>query len=70
KYQQDQVGMFVWARIPKNEISGEHFADKLLNEYRIFVPPGMIFGSAGDQYIRFSLCSDPKMFKEVLERIN
>ncbi|MEP1096863.1 MAG: aminotransferase class I/II-fold pyridoxal phosphate-dependent enzyme [Cyclobacteriaceae bacterium] len=70
QYKKDQVGMFVWARIPNNEISGELFADRLLNEYRFFVPPGMIFGSAGDQYIRFSLCSHPKILKEVLDRIN
>ncbi len=69
-YRKDQVGMFVWARIPKGEKSGEEFADKLLNEYALFVPPGMIFGKEGDQHIRFSLCSDPKIFKEVLKRID
>lgn len=70
EYRKDQVGMFVWARIPNGETSGEQFADKLLNEYSLFVPPGMIFGNEGDQYIRFSLCSDPKVFKEVLNRID
>lgn len=70
KYYKEQVGMFIWARIPENEESGELFADKLLNEHRFFVPPGMIFGSAGDQHIRFSLCSHPEILKEVLERIS
>ena len=69
EYRKDQVGMFVWARIPDGEISGEQYADKLLHEYSLFVPPGMIFGNEGDQHIRFSLCSDPEIFKEVLKRI-
>jgi aspartate/methionine/tyrosine aminotransferase len=67
-YSKKQVGMFVWAGIPDNEQSGEQFADKLLEKYRFFVPPGMIFGSEGDQYIRFSLCSNPEILNEVLKR--
>ncbi len=69
-YREDQVGMFVWARIPKGEENGKQFADKLLKRYSLFVPPGMVFGDAGDQYIRFSLCSDPQIFKEVLKRLD
>ncbi len=69
-YRKDQVGMFLWARIPSNEKNGESFSDKLLKTYKLFVPPGMIFGSEGDQFIRFSLCSPTIILNQVLERIN
>lgn len=65
----DQVGMFVWAKIPSNYTHAESFADDLLDQYRIFVPPGSVFGSEGHQYIRFSLCSDIPVWKEVIKRI-
>ncbi|MEO1255925.1 MAG: aminotransferase class I/II-fold pyridoxal phosphate-dependent enzyme [Bacteroidota bacterium] len=49
-----QVGMFVWARIPDSWDHAERFADHLLEKYRIFIPPGTVFGSEGKKYIRFS----------------
>ena len=68
-YSTNQVGMFVWTKIPASEADGKAFADKLIEEYDIFVPPGSIFGSQGDRYIRFSLCSDDSIWNEVLRRI-
>ncbi len=68
-YSSSQVGMFVWTKIPEGEIDGKTFADKLIDNYNFFVPPGMIFGSQGDQYIRFSLCSNEEVWNEVLQRI-
>lgn len=68
-YAPSQVGMFVWTKIPKGEKDGKTFADKLIEKYNFFVPPGMIFGSQGDQYIRFSLCSNEEVWNEVLRRI-
>jgi LL-diaminopimelate aminotransferase len=65
---ENQVGMFVWARIPDHAASGEHFADELLKRYDIFVPPGFIFGSEGERFIRFSLCSDLDVWNTVLTR--
>ena len=69
-YRKNQVGMFLWARIPEGEKSGKEYADKILNEYDFFIPPGMIFGSAGDQFVRFSLCSNEEILKEVIRRIS
>ncbi|MEQ8626236.1 aminotransferase class I/II-fold pyridoxal phosphate-dependent enzyme [Ekhidna sp.] len=65
----EQVGMFVWAKIPSTFDHAETFADHLLNKYRIFVPPGTVFGTAGGQHIRFSLCSDLPVWNEVIDRI-
>lgn len=68
-FSKDQVGMFVWARVPPNAKNGVTFSDKLLSENRLFLPPGMIFGSEGDQYIRISLCSKVELLKEALNRL-
>lgn len=68
-FSHDQVGMFVWARIPAGAKNGQEFADKLLSEYRLFLPPGMIFGSEGDQHVRISLCSKVELLKEALGRL-
>jgi aspartate/methionine/tyrosine aminotransferase len=35
----------------------------------VFITPGGIFGDAGDQYIRVSLCSTEEKFTEALNRI-
>ncbi|MEO9869025.1 pyridoxal phosphate-dependent aminotransferase [Ekhidna sp.] len=64
-----QVGMFVWTKISTKHQQAELFADHLLEEYKIFVPPGSVFGSEGGQYIRFSLCSDMPVWNEVINRI-
>lgn len=62
-------GMFVWGRIPSHLESSEHFSDWLLEEYKIFVPPGSIFGSNGKRYIRFSLCNPESVWIETLNRL-
>ncbi|MDG1031870.1 MAG: aminotransferase class I/II-fold pyridoxal phosphate-dependent enzyme, partial [Flavobacteriaceae bacterium] len=47
----------------------EKFIDYLLNEKKIFVAPGTIFGSEGEGYIRFSLCIDENNIIEALKRL-
>ncbi|MCB0395596.1 MAG: aminotransferase class I/II-fold pyridoxal phosphate-dependent enzyme [Flavobacteriales bacterium] len=68
-YAKDQCGMFVWARIPGNEVSSEAFVERLLQEYHVFITPGMIFGENGKQHVRISLCSPESVYKEALSRL-
>ncbi|MEO0900058.1 MAG: aminotransferase class I/II-fold pyridoxal phosphate-dependent enzyme [Bacteroidota bacterium] len=68
-YNKEHVGMFVWARIPESIQSGKEYSDLLLNQARVFITPGFIFGSEGDKYIRISLCSPLKNLEEALARI-
>ncbi|MEW5676960.1 aminotransferase class I/II-fold pyridoxal phosphate-dependent enzyme [Flavobacterium enshiense] len=67
-YDKQSVGLFVWAKIPDSEPSAEQFVDKILIENHLFVVPGTVFGSNGEQYIRFSLCVNEEKIKEVLNR--
>jgi aspartate/methionine/tyrosine aminotransferase len=68
-YTKDQVGMFVWASIPDGYESGYALSDKLLKEAFVFITPGGIFGDAGDQYIRVSLCSKKEVLQEAIDRV-
>ena len=49
RYDENQVGMFLWGRIPDSAQSGEALADKVLYEANVFITPGFIFGSAGER---------------------
>ena len=69
-FSRDNSGMFVWAKLPDGHIDSERFIDQLLYEKNIFLAPGTIFGSAGQGYIRFSLCIDKGQIVEALNRIN
>jgi LL-diaminopimelate aminotransferase len=63
-----QAGMFVWCRIPVSFQDGIAFSDYILNQARVFVTPGNIFGQNGNKYIRISLCSDELLLQTAVER--
>jgi len=66
-FDKNSVGLFVWAKLPKG-ISAEAFIDKVLIEKHIFITPGIIFGSNGEGYIRFSLCVTEEKIQEAIDR--
>ena len=68
-YDKQQVGLFLWGRIPDSVKNSEELADKVLYEANVFITPGFIFGSAGDRYVRISLCCKNELLAEALERI-
>lgn len=65
-----QRGMFLWGRIPDSIPSGEAFVDMILNEARVFITPGFIFGKNGERYVRISLCAPVEKLKEAARRIS
>ena len=68
-YSKEQVGMFVWAKIPSQYKDGYALSDKVLYDANVFITPGGIFGSAGNRYIRVSLCGSIEKFSEAIKRI-
>ncbi|MBQ8713566.1 MAG: aminotransferase class I/II-fold pyridoxal phosphate-dependent enzyme [Prevotella sp.] len=68
-YDPNQVGMFLWGRIPDSYDNVEDLTERVLHEARVFITPGFIFGSNGNRYIRISLCAKEEKIKEALERI-
>ncbi|KYP13424.1 aminotransferase class I/II-fold pyridoxal phosphate-dependent enzyme [Flavihumibacter sp. CACIAM 22H1] len=68
-YNKEQVGMFVWAKIPASFKDGFAMSDAILYGANVFLTPGGIFGSAGDNFIRISLCSPEEKLREAKTRV-
>ena len=68
-YSTSQAGMFLWAKVPSTFAEGFVLSDAILHQARVFITPGGIFGSAGDSYLRVSLCSTVENFNEAINRI-
>ena len=69
QYDANQVGMFLWGRIPDHYANAEQLTERILHEARVFITPGFIFGTRGERYIRISLCAKQEKMQEALERI-
>ena len=79
EYSKKQAGLFVWAKAsptpPKEGPihplgNGGLFSDEILYQANVFLTPGGIFGSAGEKYIRVSLCATEEKIDEAIKRIN
>ncbi|MGN6616163.1 MAG: pyridoxal phosphate-dependent aminotransferase [Ilyomonas sp.] len=68
-YSKDQAGMFMWAKIPSDYKNCYELCDEVLYNAHVFITPGGIFGSAGDNYIRISLCGSIEKFDEAIRRV-
>lgn len=68
-YDERQVGMFLWGKIPDIYNNVEELTERVLHQARVFLTPGFIFGTNGARYIRISLCCKDERLAEALERI-
>lgn len=66
-YDKESAGLFVWGEVPSGK--GEEWSDRILNEAKVFLTPGFIFGSNGEQYLRLSLCSTKEQIDTAHHRI-
>ncbi len=64
-----QQGMFLWGKIPEKYADVEELTERVLQEARVFITPGFIFGSNGKRYVRISLCAKNEQMEEALRRI-
>jgi LL-diaminopimelate aminotransferase len=69
EYSKQQAGMFVWAKVPEKYTDGFELSDFVLYNANVFITPGGIFGSAGEKYVRVSLCSTEEKIVEAGQRI-
>jgi LL-diaminopimelate aminotransferase len=74
-YATEQAGMFVWAKVNDDKETdhplgkGGALSDKVLYEANVFITPGGIFGDAGKDYVRVSLCATEEKISESIIRI-
>jgi LL-diaminopimelate aminotransferase len=59
---------YAWARLPEGKRS-EDFVLDLIRTKGIVSTPGNGFGSFGEGYVRFTLCSDVEVLKQVAEAL-
>jgi LL-diaminopimelate aminotransferase len=69
KYDSNQQGLFVWAKITNSYSDSYALSDQILFDSKVFITPGGIFGSAGEKYVRVSLCQDVNVFEAAINRI-
>lgn len=68
-YDEKQVGMFLWGKIPDSCSNVEELTEKVLHQARVFITPGFIFGNNGARYVRISLCCKKEKLEEALQRV-
>lgn len=69
-YDPNQVGMFLWGKIPDKYDDVEQLTERALREARVFITPGFIFGENGKRYVRVSLCAKDERMLEALRRLS
>jgi aspartate/methionine/tyrosine aminotransferase len=69
EYSLNQAGMFVWAKIAAKYKNGYELSDDILYNRNVFITPGQIFGSAGEKFVRVSLCTKEEKIDEANQRI-
>ena len=68
-FDETQAGLFVWASIPPKYRDGYELSDQVLANSNVFITPGGIFGTAGNEYVRVSLCATEEKIDEAIRRI-
>lgn len=68
KVKPNQVGLFVWAQLPKG-VSSRDYTDELLSDKAIFITPGFIFGKDSDNYVRLSLTNNETDLQTCINRL-
>ena len=68
-YERSQAGLFAWGKVPAIYKDGYTMSDELLYQSNVFITPGGIFGTQGEQYIRISICIEAKELEKARQRI-
>ncbi len=63
--------MFVWTRMPEvfQAMGSLEFAKHLVREAKVAVSPGIGFGKAGDEYVRFALVENEQRIRQAVRGI-
>ncbi len=63
-----KASLYVWFAIPAGQTSAE-FTDRILDQARVSLTPGSVFGSHGEGYIRLSLTAPTERVREGMQRL-
>jgi len=62
-------GFFFWVPVSSFGMDGRTFAERLLNERKVFVGPGTAFGPSGANFVRISFAVEDGRLREGLARL-
>jgi aminotransferase len=60
---------YIFPDIRRTGLSSEEFATRLIEEYKVAVVPGSVFGEGGEGFVRCCYATDTARLKTALERI-
>ena len=66
KCQNPEASFYVWAELPEKTKS-EEFCLNMIYNHGVICTPGVGFGDQGEGFVRFTLCSDVSVLKQVAE---
>jgi LL-diaminopimelate aminotransferase len=73
KVEKPKATFYIWARIPRDDMTSAEFAAELLRRANIVAIPGTGYGSEGEGYVRMSLTllgdKEGEKFEEVVRRV-
>ena len=68
-YSEPQGGYYVYAKVSATGMNATEFCYKLLEEGKVIIYPGTLYGDHCDDFVRFSLSQSATRVKEAVERI-
>lgn len=73
KVRKPKASFYVWARVPRSDMTSAEFCNELLKRAHVLAIPGTGYGSEGEGYVRMSLTllgdKDGARFSEAVRRI-
>ena len=68
-YSEPQGGYYVYANVSKTGLNATDFCLKLLEEGKVIIYPGGLYGDHCDDFVRFSLTQPAEKIREAVSRI-
>jgi LL-diaminopimelate aminotransferase len=63
------AAIYVWARLPEGVTDSTDFCNRLLEQTGVSTTPGVVYGQAGEGYLRISLGTPTDRIQEAMQRV-
>jgi LL-diaminopimelate aminotransferase len=63
------AAIYVWARLPEGETDSTAYCNRLLEQTGVSTTPGVVYGQAGEGYLRISLVTPTARIDEAMHRL-
>lgn len=63
------AAIYIWAKLPQGETDSTAFCSRLLEQTGVSTTPGVVYGQAGEGYLRISLGTATDRIQEAMQRV-